>query len=189
MSNLSIPTDTFNLFPADPTCHVLQITRMPLTTFVVQEVNIPSVSARTSVANAPGINIHHLPDRLNYDPLVVTFLVDEEFRAWRELYSWLLGMTGGYDRSALTAEFINQQINFVLPEKAENRLEKAGSTTAGLTIVNAAKVPILRFIFHNLYVSSIGAVQFSTTTTDTLAPLTCTATFEYDYYSLVELRR
>lgn len=189
MSNLSLPTDTFNLFPADATSHVIQFARMPMTSYVVQEVNLPSVTGRTSITGSPGLNIHHLPDRLTYDSLQVTFLIDEEFKAWRELYSWLLGTSGGYDRSVLTAEFIDEHLNFIQMEKASSRLDRAGRTTAGLTIVNGAKIPILRFIFHNVYISSLGQVQFSTTTTDTLTPLTCSATFDYDYYSLVEIRR
>jgi hypothetical protein len=189
MSTLSLPTDTFNLFPADALGHVMQFARMPMTTFTVQEVNLPSVTARSAMVGAPGMNIRHLPDRLTYDPLSVTFLVDEEFRAWRELYSWMYGMTGGPDRSVVTAEFIESQVNFVYPEKPSAQLDKAGRTTAGLTILNAAKIPMLRFIFHNVYVTSLGQVQFSTTALDPIVPLTCQATFDYDYYSVVEIRR
>ena len=189
MSTLSIPSDTFNLFPADALSHVMQFARMPMTTFTVQEVSLPSVTARTATVGAPGLNIRHLPDRLTYDPLSVTFMMDEEFRAWRELYSWMYGMTGGPDRSVVTAEFIESQINFVYPEKPGNRLDTAARTTAGLTILNAMKIPVLRFVFHNVYVTSLGQVQFSTTATDSITPLTCQATFDYDYYSVVEIRR
>lgn len=189
MSNLSLPADTFNLFPADPTSHVIQFQRLPSTTYVVQEVNLPAVSARIATTQVPGGVNRHLPDRLTYEPLSISFLVDEEFHAWRELYSWLLGTTGGYDRSVITAEFIANQQDILYAEKSTNRLDRAGRTIAGLTIVNAAKVPVLRFMFYNLFLTSLGQVSFSTTTTDTLTPLVCTATFEYDYYALVELRR
>lgn len=189
MSNLSLPADTLNLFPADPTSHVVQFERLPSTTFVVQEINLPGVSARSSITPTHGMSVHHLPDRLSYDALSITFLVDEELRAWRELYSWMLGMTGGYSRAVITEEFLHAQRNYVREEKSAARLDRAGRTTAGLTIVNAAKIPLLRFLFYNVYLTSLGQIQFSTTVTDTLTPLQCTATFEYDYYSLVEMRR
>lgn len=189
MSTLSIPSDTFNLFPADSISHVMQFARLPMTTYTIQEVNLPSVTARAAVMNTPGINTKHLPDRLTYDPLTISFLVDEEFRTWRELYAWIQGMTGGPDRSVVTAEFIDQQINFVYPEKPAGRLDAAGRTTAGLTIINAAKIPLLRFVFHNVYPTSLGQIQFATTSIDPITPLTCQATFEYDYYSIVEVRR
>lgn len=189
MSTLSIPSDTFNLFPADSVSHVMQFARLPMTTFTIQEVNLPAVTARTATIGAPGINVRHLPDRLTYDPLIISFLVDEEFRAWRELYSWMYGMVGGPDRSVVTAEFVESQINFVYPEKSIARLDKAARTTAGLTIINPAKIPMLRFVFHNVYITSLGQIQFATTSIDPIIPLTCQATFDYDYYSVVEVRR
>lgn len=190
MSNLSLPTDTFNLFPLDPTNHVVQFARMPNLTFVAQEVNMPGVSGKTAQMSVPGINIHQMPDKLIYEPLTVTFMMDEELRAWRELYSWLLGMTGGYDRSVITAEFIDQHINYVWPEKAQHRHDQAARTTAGLTIVNPAKIPMVRLLFHNLYITSLSNINFSTKELDTLSTtLSCTATFDYDYYAFVEYRR
>lgn len=189
MSTLSIPSDAFNLFPADSISHVMQFARMPMTTYTLQEVTLPALTTRPATMTALGMNVRHLPDKLTYDPLTVSFLVDEEFRAWRELYSWLQGTTGGPDRSVVTAEFIGSQIDFVYPEKPAAQLDATGRTTAGLTIINAAKIPMLRFVFHDVYITSLGQIQFSTTSVDPITPLTCQATFEYSYYSIVEIRR
>lgn len=189
MSTLSLPADTFNLFPADPTHHVIQFTRMPFTTFLVQEVGLPAVNSQTAKIPSPGLVAKFVADKLNYDSLTITFMVDEEFKAWRELYGWLLGMTGTYDRSVLVADFIQNQFDYVQDTQPHYRHAEASRTTAGLTIVNAAKVPMLRFIFHNLYITSLSEVRFDTRTTDTITPLTCSATFDYDYYSLVQIRR
>lgn len=190
MSNLSLPTDTFNLFPLDPTNHVMQFARMPMTTFVVQEVNLPAVSAKPAVVSGPGMSLHSAADKLVYEPLTATFMMDEEMRAWRELYAWLLGMTGGYDRSEIVAEFIDQHINYVWPEKAQHRHDQAMRTTAALTIINPAKIPMMRVVFHNLYITSLSAISFSTKEMDTISTtISCTATFEYDYYAIVEYRR
>lgn len=188
MSSLSLPSDTFNLFPASPTNHVIQFARMPMVTFLVQEVNLPSVSGRIAQIASPGVITRHVSDKLTYDPLTVTLMLDEEFRAWRELYSWLLGMSGGYDRSVLVADFIKQQFDYVSID-AKHQHANASRTTAGLTIINAAKIPMVRYIFHNVYITSLGEVRFDTKAMDTITPLTFTATFEYDYYSLVEIRR
>lgn len=189
MSTLSLPSDTFNLFPADPTNSVVQFARMPFTTFLVQEVGLPAVSSQTAKVATPGLMTRHIADKLTYDPLTITFMVDEEFKAWRELYDWLLGMTGAYDRSVLVADFVRQQFDYVQASRPAERHSEASRTTAGLTIVNAAKVPLLRVIFHNVYITGLSDIRFDTRTTDTITPLTCSATFEYDYYSLVEIRR
>lgn len=190
MSNLSLPSDTFNLFPLDPTNHVMQFARMPMTTFVAQDVNLPGVSAKTAQILVPGLNIHAVPDRLVFDQLSVTFMMDETMSAWRELFSWLQGMTGGQDRSAIVAEFIEGQLNYIWAAKPDDQHDLASRTTAALTIINPAKIPMLRVLFHNLYITSLSPIQFSTREQDTInSTLTCSATFEYDYYAVVEYRR
>lgn len=191
MSNLSLSSDTFNLFPAAPASFLLRFERMPYLSFVVQEVALPGISAVAPQVALPGVNVRYQPDRLTYEPLQVTFLVDEEFRVHRELHQWLAGMTGRDDRSTLTAAFVNDQAEFVWgtgPATSGKRLAETSRTTAGLTIVNESKIPILRVLFYNLYPTAVGPVQFSVTV-DPLTTLTSTATFEYDFYSIVEIRR
>lgn len=189
-SNLSLPADTFNLFPANPQNHVVRFSRMPNLSFVVQEVNLPGITATIPNIQTGGIQSKFLPDRLTFEPLTVSFLVDEEFRVHRELYQWLWGMTGGTDRSQVTAEFINNNINFIWPpaRSRPEALSIAGATHVGLTIVNPAKIPILRVLFYNAIITSLGGVQFQTSG-DPLQVMTATATFEYEFYTIMEIRR
>lgn len=190
MSEISLPADTYNLFPASPTNHVMHFSRMPNLSYVIQQVNLPGISAEPSIVKAGGMTMHHPATSLAYEDLTVHFLVDEEFSTHRELHRWLFGVTGGPDRSRLVQEFIDDQTRFTFPElsKAET-LGRLAASTAGLTIVNGAKIPILRFLFYNVVLTQVGPVEFSTTTTDTTVPLTSTATFKYDWYTSVELKR
>lgn len=169
----------------------MRFERMPYLSFVVQDVTLPGISATTAQVGLPGLTARFQPDRLTYESLQVTFLVDEEFRVHRELHQWLAGMTGREDRSSVTASFVNDQAEFVWgggPAIGSARLATSSRTTAGLTIVNESKIPILRVLFYNLYPTAVGPVNFSVTV-DPLTTLTSTATFEYDFYSIVEIRR
>ena len=191
MSNLSLSSDTFNLFPAAPASFLMRFERMPYLSFVVQEATLPGISAATAQVGIPGMTVRYQPDRLVYEPLQVTFLVDEEFRVHRELHQWLAGMTGREDRSSVTAQFVNDQAEFIWgagPAAGSIRHAATSRTTAGLTIVNESKIPLLRVLFYNLYPTAVGPVNFSVTV-DPLTTLTATATFEYDFYTLVEIRR
>ena len=62
---------------------------------------------------------------------------------------------------------------------------------AGFATGGAEQGPaLLRVLFHNLYITSLGPLQFSTREQDTItSTLSCTATFDYDYYAVVEYRR
>ncbi len=190
MANVILDVDTDNLFPASPTNHVLHISRFPQTSFVVQECTLPGFMMTMGQQIMPGMTIHHPPDKMTFDPLTVTLLVDEEFRAYRELYRWATGVTGGEDRSVLVQQFINDQSTYLWPDTTPHTAYgRAATTTAGLTILNGAKVPILRVMFYNVHLTQVTGVQFSVTTPDTNMPLTTTATFAYDFYSIVEVGR
>lgn len=154
--------------------------------FTLQEVGLPGLNA-TAAKLATPYNINAAPDRVTYDPLSVTYMCDESLLAFRELYSWMIGISGGHDRQPLTAQFVREQSELVWPDdRPEARLPRMSSTYAALTIVSGAKVPIMRVVFHNVYPITLGPVQFSTTQ-DPLIPATGTATFTYDYYTIVDI--
>lgn len=180
--------NTFNLFPASSTNHVMTFTRMPYLSFLVQEVTLPGVTATPSKFAAPGMMVHHASDKIQYEPLSVTFIIDEHMNVHRELHAWLNGMSGGEDRSVLTAKFVSDHYEFDWPTiKPNEKFNAMTSTEAGLTILGVDRQPKFRFVFHNLYITNLGAVQFSTITPDTNVPMTATALFEYDYYSIVDI--
>lgn len=188
--NIQLPSsvNTFNLFPASPMNHVMSFSRLPYLSFLLQEVTLPGIMSSPARMQAPGLIVRHAPDKIQYESLVVTFMIDEHFTAHREMHSWLSGMTGGEDRSVLTAKFMEDHYEFAWPTARKNEQFNAlTSTEAGLTIVGVDRKPILRFLFHNLYITQLGTVRFSTTTTDTNIPLISTATFEYDYYTMVDV--
>lgn len=187
MSNIAIPAGTCNLFPASPTNSVMYFSRLPQLSFVLQDVALPGVSGVPARIAAPGLAMRMSADHLTYDPLNVTFMVDEEFRTHRELHRWLTGVTGGEDRTVLTQRFVDEQAQYMWAEPGRE-FNRYASTNAGLTIVNGGKIPILRVLFYNVHLTAIGPVQFTTTTTDTNVPMTSTATFEYDWFSIYEIR-
>ena len=187
MSNIAVPAGTCNLFPAAVNNHLLYISRLPQTSFVLQEVSLPGVSAQPARVSTPGLMSHFAADHLTYEPLTVTFLVDEEFRAHRELHRWLNGVTGGEDRTEMTQRFVEEQSQYMW-ESTGQEFNRMVATHAGLTIVNGSKVPILRVLFYNVHVVQLGPVQFSVTAVDTLPTITSTATFEYDFYSIMDIK-
>ncbi len=187
MSSLTVPLDTFNLFPAAPTDHVMVFSRMPHVSFTVQTVDLPGVQATPGRMMAPGLTIHHAPDRLTYDPLNITFLVDDSLLAFRELKSWLVGISGGPDRTYHTAKFVRDQMDVVwIEDKLEHRLGRLTTTYGCLTLLNGAKLPKLRVLFHNMIPISLGPISWSTSA-DTLPAMTGTASFNYDYYTIIEV--
>lgn len=180
--------DTYNLFPASPLNHVLQISKFPNLSFVVQEVNLPGVETETVKMPIPGITMHQMPNKIKFGALNATFLVDEDFKAYREIFSWLNGVSGGPDRSVLTAEFVDTQARYAWPDSTQLKtFGRASATHAGLTIVSGAKLPILRVLFYNVMPTTLGELKFSTTVTDNQT-LKCDVSFDYDFFTIVDAR-
>ena len=174
-----------NLFPAAPHEFTMLFDRMPGLTFFCQEPQIPGISA--SAVNQPApYQAKRIPTKLTYDPLVVSFLIDDQYTAYREMYSWLRGMTGGPDKPFYTAQFAAEK--WTLTERPSEHLVRAATTTAGLTLVDAHKQPTHRIVFFDLFPTALSGVSLTTKVADPLNMImTATVTFEYDYWAFVEL--
>ena len=160
---------------------------MPYVSFFLQETDLPGLTTTPAQTRPGGYTVNHAPDRINWDPLNITFLVDENLSAWRELFNWMTGIAGGHDRKPTTAKFVNDQLEIVWPDdNSENRLARLSSTYAGLTILNGAKQPKIRVLFHNLFPTTLSSVRWSTSQ-DPLPAMVGTATFQYDFYTIVDI--
>ena len=189
MANTIYPAlDTQNFFTASPINFTINFARLPELSFVVQEANLPDVVAKTTLQPMPGISIHRVADRLEYQSLSVKFIIDENFRAHRELHDWLVGMTGGADRHKNVNEFIANHENYIWPDYDKRKTySRTVATSASLIIVNANKYPIAQAVFYNVMPVAISGDRFDIKQ-DPLKPMTAMATFDYDYYEILEIK-
>lgn len=190
MSNIVEPHLVSNFFATSATAFVVHISRFPNLSFAAQEVALPGFSAQPPKQGMPGSDIHHLPTKLIYDPLTITFMVDEDLSIHREMHNWLVGITGGALRTEKTAEFVESQADYIWPDyDARKTFTRSGSTTATITFLNGGNVPIFKAVFFNVIPAGVGPIQYSTTTADPNQVLSSTATFNYDYFEFFQLRR
>ena len=174
-----------NLFPASPTNHVVQIQKFPHLSFMVQEVNVPGVSTPAVMVANPRTNFPVAPTKIHFEPLVVRFLLDEDFLGYKEIHRWMTGITD-IDETYRADQFYNEaRVDSKTPWAATNI--SVVSTHIGLTIVNANKTPIIRAIFYNAQPTNLSEVGFSTTI-DNLTVMTASVTFVYDSFQFITLR-
>lgn len=192
MSTPTIPQPTLQqLFPASPTNYYLAFAGLPELNLVIQEVTLPGFTTQPTRMAIPGHTAMLLvPDKISYDPLIVTFLIDEEYRTHRELHQWMARAAGSEDRTRMTAAFVDDQLTYTTPDpRPAETFGRLTQTTAGLTIVNGAKIPVLRIAFVGIRPVNVTGISLDVRNMDTNVPLTATATFEYDYYTILELPR
>lgn len=83
------PTNT-NLLWANK--FVLSFARLPNMQFFCQTVNLPGINLGFVPRSTPFVDYPVPGEKITYDPLTITFLVDEDLAAWREIHDWMRGI-------------------------------------------------------------------------------------------------
>ena len=156
------PEFTNNL---QPTKYVLTFSRTGSVQYFAQTVNLPGVSLGEVVRVTPFLDMYSPGTKLTYNPLNVTFLVDDKLQAWKDMYDWFTEIADpdGFDKS-----------------KASH------FSDATLTVLNGLNNPVMRVQFTNCFPTSLTDLDFDTTlSADSV--VTATAGFRYDYYKYLPL--
>lgn len=135
------------------------IQRMPGVNWFIQSVNIPGITLGETIQPSQLIDTPLPGEKLTYDPLSITFKVDEDLRNWTELQTWLVELG--------TPESFKQY--------------NAQMSDGTLIVENSLNNPNFEVIFHEMWISSVGELQFDTTQTD-VDYITATATFRFRNY-------
>src|SRR5210317_520483 len=105
---------------ASPTQFRFQIQKLPEVQFFAQTINIPGISVDGLTQSSPLSQIAIAGSDLSYEDLTVTFLIDEEYRNYREVHDWIKGL-GFPENHSQYASLLN-----------ENSDRMPGSTSRGV---------------------------------------------------------
>ena len=133
--------------------------------YFCQNVIMPGVSTSAPVQPTPFSEIYRPGDKLIYDPITITFYLDEDMRTWEETYIWLITLTQPFRFQQYASRFTERSYDGVL-ETTKN-----------------SNLPNLRFKFHNLHPTSISSIQFDVTQTADFTP-TADITFQFDTFEI-----
>lgn len=139
---------------------------LPFLKYFCQNVTLPGVSTSPVPVSSPFTNTYRHGDKLNFDELTITAIVDEDLRVWQESYNWLQSLT--------KPDNYGQYVRY--------KDKKATPYHDGeLTVNTNSNVPNLRFKFTDCHPVSIGAIPFDVkATAETI--LTIDISFRYDQY-------
>ncbi len=87
------PTNTNIL---QPNKHQFIIPDLTSTVFFCQSVGLPTVSANEARQDTPFLNVNRHPDKMIFDPLNISFELDEDMRNYEEIYNWFRATTGSF---------------------------------------------------------------------------------------------
>jgi len=128
----------------------------------------------------PFIDLYVPGEKATYDLLNITFLIDEELKAWVEIHDWIRAMTfpkefEEYQRLGTLNKFISK-----------SAVKKPQYSDASVVILSSSNTPYYRFNFHDLFPVSISTFVMSATD-DPSSTVSADATFRYSYYDVQKL--
>ena len=172
-----------NLDLARPTQFRFSILKIPNTEYFIQEVNLPGIAfSGDAVLNTRFTSLNMMGDTVNYEPLEISFAVQENLSNWREIHDWMVGI-GFPENTAQFAEAISDAsaTRTSVPSRTANVSTLQSDAT--LMIMTNKNNPTVKVNFKNVYPTSLSGVSFDTKDTDA-QNLTATMTMNYDYYNL-----
>ena len=177
---------------ASPTQFKFQIIKLPKVEYFCTAANVPGINLGTAEQITPLKDIPLPGDRLQYDTLTISFLVDENLENYREIHGWLtgVGFPKNYEQfqtlqGASTDRFPSTQNTGTSKEIGE--IKKATQDDGGLysdatlMILTSKNNANLEVRFRNIYPTSLSGLDYNQQAAD-VDYLTATVTFEYAIY-------
>jgi len=128
--------------------------------YKVQQASIPSISVEATPSPYGASTLYSIGDRTNYEPLELTFLVDENLKNYKEIHNWIIG--------ALTANDSSNDGKF---------------KDITLMILSSHNNVVQEIQFAGAFPISLSTLQFDSAAGD-IEYLTASVTFQYQYYKL-----
>ena len=132
-----------------------------------------------AVQQNPLIDVPVAGDKIVYDNLEVSFLVDEDLYAWTTIVDWMKGL--GFPETS------DQYKNLPLQQRIQLGATAANGgqySDAMITVYTNKNNPILQVKFVDLFPINIGSLNFSTAESAE-AIMTATVTFRFMNYSIL----
>jgi hypothetical protein len=172
----SQPENTNNI---QTTRHKMTFLRLPHMVYFCQSVYLPSISLGDIIVENPFLPTHHAGEKLIFEPLTLTFIIDEDLRAWEEIYNWMkgLGFPNKFDQYKQLKERGIGPLGTVFPAKGSENLY----TDCTLHLYTNSHVKNFDIVFHDAYPSLLGPINF-TATDESVVTLTTDVTIQYDWF-------
>ena len=175
---------------ASPVQFRFKCSKLPTVEFFCQSANIPGISIG-SASMPTGLKDIPIPgEKVSYQDLAISFLVDENLNNYKEIHDWIIGLGAPQNhtqfstlRDTGTDRFPGQTTN----SPNNNTVPDGGTySDATLTVLNSKNIAVTEIRFHNIFPTSLGALSYDVQASD-VNYLSVGVDFSYMYYEIVHL--
>ena len=159
----------------------LAFNRLPKTTWFCTTANVPGITLGEAQYATPMSDMFITGDKLTFETLNITFIVDEELQNYREVWDWITGIGFPVKHSEWETALT----------KGDGAVRTFGDPTtfeesnlysdATLIVYNSKNIPKVNVNFKNMFPTSLSSLEYSQELTD-VEYFKASATFRYLYY-------
>ena len=179
---------------SSPTQFRFLINQLPKVEYFTTEANIPGITLGEGQFNTPLKDIELLGDKLTYEDLAISFIVDENLENYIEMHTWLTSIGFPADRKQFS-DFRSTTSNMSTKTRGESKdigdvrastPELAMTSDATLTILTNKNNPVVECRFRDVFPTTLSGLTYSQNQTD-VEYLTASVNFKYTIYEIVTL--
>ena len=191
--NRSIQRQPDKLDYASPTQFKFGIHQLPKVEFFTVAANVPAINI--GITNYPTAlkDIPMMGDKVTYDNLTISFIVDEYLENYLSLHEWITGIGFPKDRKQFS-DFRTASASMPGQKTKQTTDLKTGPATsvlpmfsdATLTILSNKNNPIIQIFFQDMFPVSLGGLEYNQDATD-VEYMKATAEFAYNIYEITSV--
>ena len=180
---------------ASPIQFRFKCAKLPKVEFFCQSANIPGIGLGVADVDTPLKSIPFPGDKVTYQDLAISFLVDENLENYKEIHDWIIGLgfpqnhTQFSDLRATSSDRFpgTSSSNAITGQATADPLPESGMySDATLTVLNSKNIAVTEIRFHNIFPTSLGALSYDVQASD-VNYLQTNVDFSYMYYEIVQL--
>jgi len=180
---------------ASPIQFRFKMTKLPTVEFFIQTANIPGITLGDTTLPTPLKDISMPGDKLTYQTLEVSFLVDENLNNYKEIHDWMTGIGFPQDHKQFADVLATGSDRFsgstastaaVGSGKPAPLSEGGIYSDATLIVLNNKNIAKTEIRFQNVYPTSLGSLSYDIKASD-VDYLRVQASFNYMYYDIVQI--
>ena len=179
---------------ASPTQFRFVIGQLPKVEFFTVGTNLPGITLSEAIQNTPFKDISMPGNKLEYEDLSVTFIVDEYLENYTSMHEWLTAFGFPKNREQFST-FRSTTSNAPTDTRGSSKdIGDVGVSTAmrgmfsdaTLVVLSNKNNPIVQVNYADIFPTSLSALEFNQNATD-VEYLQATATFKYKLYEIITL--
>lgn len=157
----------------DPQKFRFGLKRAPNIEFFIQSIILPGLSIGPVNEGTPFVKIPYSGEHIDYEPLQITFMVDEDMKNYMEIYNWMLGL--GFPDNYDQYKALQEQ-----PKYTGTGIKSEIS----LLILTSSNNPNYNVVFSDAFPTALSRLAFSSAETS-VKYLTCSAMFSYSKFEIL----